>query len=53
MAQQPQGQIEYVEVKAEDIMAERRSLYDAFGKATTLGIIAVAALLIGIYLFWG
>ncbi|MBY0336022.1 MAG: preprotein translocase subunit SecE [Acetobacteraceae bacterium] len=52
MAQQS-TEIEYVAVKAEDIMAERRGLYDAFNKSIVVGIVAVAALLIGIYVFWG
>ncbi len=46
-------EIELVEVKAEDIMAERQAMYDAFMKAVPWGIGLTAAILILIYLIWG
>ena len=52
MAEQKMS-IEMVEVKAEDIIAERQALYDAFMKATVWGIGATVVLLVGIYLLFG
>ncbi|MFN3450490.1 MAG: preprotein translocase subunit SecE [Roseococcus sp.] len=46
-------EIELVEVKAEDIMAERKAMYDAFIKAVPWGIGITAAVLVLIYLIWG
>ncbi|MCX8135409.1 MAG: preprotein translocase subunit SecE [Roseococcus sp.] len=46
-------EIELVEVKAEDIMAERKAMYDAFMKAIPWGIGVTAAVLILLYLIWG
>jgi hypothetical protein len=45
--------VELVEVKAEDIMAERKAMYDAFMKAIPLAIGVTAAGLILLYLIWG
>ena len=46
-------QIEMVEVKAEDIMEERRSMYDGFMNASTYAIGATVLLLVALYLFFG
>lgn len=45
--------IDFVEVKAEDILAERTHGWEAFTKATTWGVGAVIVLLAALYLFWG
>ncbi|MEI6160179.1 MAG: aa3-type cytochrome c oxidase subunit IV [Roseococcus sp.] len=52
MAQQ-QMSIEMVEVKSEDIIGERRAMFDSFMGATKWGIGAVIALLVGLYLLFG
>jgi hypothetical protein len=52
MAQQ-QMSIELVEVKAEDIIGERRAMFDSFMGATKWGIGAVIVLLVGLYLLFG
>ncbi len=52
MAEQ-KTQIEFVEVKAEDIMSERRDMYDAFMASIPWAIGATVALLLVIYLIWG
>ncbi len=46
-------QIDFVEVKSQDIMAERQRMWDAFGSFTKMSIIATIVLLLGIYLIWG
>lgn len=46
-------QIEMVEVKAEDIMADRQAMYDAFMKSIPWAIGATVGLLVFIYLIWG
>jgi hypothetical protein len=46
-------QVDYVEVKAEDIIGERKALYEAFMTASKVGIALTAVLLVAIYLFWG
>jgi hypothetical protein len=53
MAEQQPQQIEYVPVKAEDIIAERRRLYEAFTAAIPWAIGAVALVLFFLWLFWG
>lgn len=52
MAEQPMS-IEMVEVKAGDIMGERRAMYDGFITATKWGIGATVVLLVALYLFFG
>ncbi|MBS7813187.1 aa3-type cytochrome c oxidase subunit IV [Roseococcus pinisoli] len=52
MAEQ-QMHIDMVEVKAEDIIANRRSMYESFLKASTWAVGAVIVLLVLIYLFFG
>ncbi len=52
MAEQPMS-IEMVEVKSEDIMGERRAMFDGFMVATKWGIGATIVLLVGIYLLFG
>ncbi len=47
------AQYEFVEVKAQDIMAERQDLWAGFTNATKWSIIAVVVLLVGIYLLFG
>jgi len=46
-------EIEMVEVKAEDIIAERRAMYDSFMGASVWAIGAVVGLLILLWLFLG
>ncbi len=46
-------QVDYVEVKAEEIIAERKALYGSFITASKIGIGITVALLVAIYLFWG
>ncbi|WP_159998482.1 aa3-type cytochrome c oxidase subunit IV [Roseomonas sp. 18066] len=46
-------EIDYVEVKAEDIIAERTQGWEAFTKATTWGIGATILLLAFLYLIAG
>ncbi|TCH96022.1 aa3-type cytochrome c oxidase subunit IV [Roseococcus sp. SYP-B2431] len=48
-----QMQIDMVEVKAEDIIADRRAMYDSFITATVWSIGATIVLLVLIYLFFG
>jgi hypothetical protein len=43
---QEAGELEMVEVKAEDIMAERRSFYDAFMSSSTWAIGATVIVLV-------
>ena len=50
---EPNMKIEMVEVKAEDIIAERRAMYDSFMGASVYAIGATIALLIGLFLFFG
>ncbi|MFC7553821.1 preprotein translocase subunit SecE [Pseudoroseomonas wenyumeiae] len=45
--------IDFVEVKAEDIVGERAHGWSAFTKATTWGIVAVTLLLLMLYGCWG
>lgn len=52
MAEQ-QINIEMVEVKSEDIIGERRAMYDSFMGASTWAIGGVILLLVGIYLLFG
>lgn len=52
MAQQ-NHEIEFVEVKAEDIMSERQGLYDAFMASIPWAVGATVAILVLIYLIWG
>ncbi|MDQ1080330.1 preprotein translocase subunit SecE [Pseudoroseomonas cervicalis] len=46
-------QIDFVEVKSEDILAERTHGWDFFVTATKWGIGAVVVLLLALYLLWG
>jgi hypothetical protein len=52
MAEQ-QTQIEFVEVKAEEVMAERQELYDAFMKSIPWAVGGTVGILVLIYLLWG
>ena len=52
MAEQ-QMNIEMVEVKSEDIIGERRAMFDSFMVASKWGIGATILLLVGIYMFFG
>lgn len=52
MAQQ-QMHIEMVEVKSEDIIGERRAMFDSFVSATTWAIAGTVVLLVGLYLLFG
>lgn len=46
-------QIDMVEVKPEDIIADRRAMYEGFLSGSRWGIGATVVLLILIYLFFG
>lgn len=46
-------EIDFVEVKAEDILADRTRGWDLFTVATKWGIGIVIVLLLGIYMLWG
>ncbi len=48
-----QMHIDMVEVKAEDIIGDRRSMYESFLKAAVWTIGAVIVLLVLLYLFFG
>ena len=52
MAQQ-QTSIEMIEVKSEDIIGERRAMFDSFMSASKWGIGATIILLVGIYVLFG
>ena len=52
MAEQ-KTQIEMVEVKAEDIIGERRAMYDGFMVASVWAIGGVVGLLVLLWLFLG
>jgi hypothetical protein len=52
MAEQ-QMSIEMIEVKAEDIISERRAMFDSFMGATKWSIGAVILLLVALYAFFG
>ncbi len=52
MAEQ-NSQVDFVEVRAQDIMAERTRMWLSFGDATKWSIGAVIGLLVAIYLIWG
>ena len=52
MAEQ-KTQIEMVEVKSEDIIAERQALYDSFMGASTWSIGGVIVLLVALWFFFG
>lgn len=45
--------IDMVEVKPEDIIADRRAMYESFLKAAVWGIGATIVLLVLIFLFFG
>jgi hypothetical protein len=51
MADQAQHSIELVEVKAEDIMAERRVMYDWFITAATWSVGATVVILALMWIF--
>lgn len=51
MADQAPTNIEMVEVKAEDILAERRAFYERFMQSTTWTIGATVVLLILMWIF--
>jgi hypothetical protein len=53
MVAEQQGEIEMIEVKAEDIIGERRAMYDAFIKMVPVAIGLTIVTLVGIYVFWG
>jgi hypothetical protein len=52
MADQQQT-IDYVPVKAEDIIKERIGMYDAFTASIPYAVGAVAFLLLFLWVFWG
>lgn len=51
MAEHGPTTMELVEVKAEDILAERRSFYENFLRGTTWSIIATVAVLALMWIF--
>ncbi|MCS6890094.1 MAG: preprotein translocase subunit SecE [Rhodovarius sp.] len=52
MAEQ-KTEIEFVEVKAQDILAERQAMWNSFIAFTKVAIAATATVLILLYLIWG
>lgn len=52
MAEQ-QTHYEFVEVKSQDIMAERQRMWNGFGIATRWTIGLTIGLLVALYLIWG
>lgn len=44
-------QVDFIPVKDTDIMAERTAMWDSFNQATTIGIAAVAGLLVLMAIF--
>ncbi len=53
MAAQQSTEIEFIPVTSQDLMAERKGMYAAFVKSVPWAIGFTAAILVGIYLFWG
>lgn len=51
MAEEGPQKMELVEVKAEDILTERRAFYDRFMSATTWSIIATVVVLVLMWIF--
>ncbi len=50
MAEQPHN-VEFVEVRSKDILADHTAFWASFGKAATYGIAAVAVLLVLMFIF--
>jgi uncharacterized membrane protein len=46
-------QIDFIEVKAEDVMAERQGLYDGFMRSIPWIVGGLTGSLVLIYLLWG
>jgi hypothetical protein len=53
MAQQPPQDIEYIPVKAEDVMPERMAMYDGFMRSIPIAGGITVAILVFLYIFWG
>ena len=53
MVAETKGEIELVEVKAEDVIAEHRRMYDAFMNMVPIAVGATILVLVGTYLLWG
>lgn len=53
MAAQQNTEIEFIPVTSQDLMAERKGMYSAFVKSLPWAIGLTAAILVGIFLFWG
>lgn len=53
MAGQQNTEIEFIPVTSQDIMAERKGLYNAFVASIPWSVGLTAAILVGIFLFWG
>jgi hypothetical protein len=53
MVAETKGEIELVEVKAEDVIADHRKMYDAFMRMVPISIGATILLLVGVYVLWG
>ncbi|HEV7264795.1 MAG TPA: aa3-type cytochrome c oxidase subunit IV [Falsiroseomonas sp.] len=51
MAEEGPQKMELVEVKAEDILGERKAFYDRFMSGTTWSIVATVVLLILMWIF--
>ena len=51
MAEERQDKMELVEVKSDDILAERRALYDRFMSATTYGVVGTVVILVLMWIF--
>ena len=53
MVAEHKGEIELVEVKAEDVIADHRATYDAFMRMVPIAIGATVLVLVATYVFWG
>ncbi len=53
MATQQNTEIEFIPVTSQDLMAERKGMYSAFVASIPWSVGVTAAVLVGIFLFWG
>ena len=53
MVAETHGEIELVEVKAEDVIADHRAMYDSFMRMVPIAIGATVLVLVGVYVVWG
>ena len=53
MVAETKGDIELVEVKAEDVIGDHRAMYDAFMRMVPIAIGLTVLTLVAVYLLWG